>query len=108
LDEMMMVTVRIYCCPTLDDALARETEQAGGASLIVREERDGALYFKIATGDHEAASANVNEPVGFCPFCGLRLAGEPTGADNRLVDSYSDEELTVLASAPTLVIAGRS
>jgi hypothetical protein len=78
---------------------------SGSAALVVRVGRDGALYFKITSGVHEAFDLNVNEPVAFCPFCGSKLGVEATGADTLLIEHHAEEELTVVAGKTAFLVA---
>jgi hypothetical protein len=102
----MEATRRLYCCPRLTAAVS--AAGAGGAALVVRMGRDGALYFKITSGVHESPDLNVTEPLAFCPFCGERPDTAPAHSlDTVRIELPADDELTVVAAARSpLILVG--
>ena len=102
----MGTTRRLYCCPRL--TAATSAAGAGAAALVVRSGRDGALYFKIASGVHESPDLNVTEPLAFCPFCGERRDAAATAhsLDTVRIELPADDELTVVAARSPLTLVG--
>jgi hypothetical protein len=93
------------CCRPLAEALAAGVVPAGGASLLLLL-RAGDLFYRLTGGRQDASPAGANEPVFFCMFCGADLrAGQsaPAPRCDATFDDGDDDEMTLLASEPTLV-----
>ena len=93
------------CCRPLAEALAGGVSPAGGLSLLLRAEAAGELFYRLTGGGQEATPSGANEPVLFCMFCGadLRAGQRATAPRCDATPDDGDDEMTLVASEPTLV-----